>query len=79
MAESLPTSMQTVQRIATILRCFTEAESDLGVMQISRQTGLHKSTTSRLLSALRQEGFVEKSAETGKYRLGLSLVNLAGV
>lgn len=72
-------TIQTVKRIAQILRCFTESDADLGVMQISRETRLHKSTTSRLLSALRQEGFVEKSAETGKYRLGLGLVNLAGV
>jgi len=71
--------IQTVQRVAQILRCFTEIDVDLGVMQISRETGLHKSTASRLLSALHQEGFVEKSAETGKYRLGLGLVNLAGV
>ena len=70
---------QTVGRIATILRCFTKSEGDLGVMHISRETGLHKSTTSRLLSALNQEGFVEKNTENGKYRLGLGLVNLAGV
>ncbi len=80
MPEKPPTgTIQTVERIARILRCFTESENDLGVMQISRETGLHKSTTSRLLSALHREGFVEKSVETGKYRLGLGLVNLAGV
>jgi len=79
MSKNSSTTIQTVGRIANILRCFTESEADLGVMQISRETGLHKSTTSRLLSALHQEGFVEKSAETGKYRLGLGLVNLAGV
>jgi len=72
------TTIQTVERIASIMRCFTESESDLGVMQISRATGLHKSTTSRLLAALLQEGFVAKNPETGKYRLGLGLVNLAG-
>ena len=78
-AEKSPSTTQTVRRIAQILRCFTETETDLGVMHISRETSLHKSTASRLLSALRQEGFVEKSTETGKYRLGLGLVNLAGV
>lgn len=72
-------TVQTVARIGAILRCFTELEDELGVMQVSRQVGLHKSTASRLLSALHQEGFVEKSTETGKYRLGLGLVNLAGV
>lgn len=79
MSANSPSTIQTVGRIAQILRCFADAEADLGVMQISRETGLHKSTTSRLLSALHQEGFVEKNVETGKYRLGLGLVNLAGV
>ncbi len=72
-------STQTIQRIGMIMRCFTETEPELGVMQVSRRTELHKSTTSRLLSALLQEGFVEKNTETGKYRLGLALVDLAGV
>ena len=72
-------AIQTVERIASILRCFTKTDKDLGVMEISREIGIHKSTTSRLLSALHQEGFVAKNPETGKYRLGLGLVNLAGV
>lgn len=79
MSKTNSTTTQTVQRIATILRAFTKMENDLGVMEISRETSLHKSTTSRLLSALLQEGFVEKSPDTGKYRLGLGLVNLAGM
>lgn len=69
---------QTVQRIANILRCFSAGEPEIGVMQISRATGLHKSTTSRLLSSLEAEGWVAKNPETRKYRLGLEIVNLAG-
>jgi DNA-binding IclR family transcriptional regulator len=72
-------TIQTVERIASIMRCFTKADTDLGVMEISREIGIHKSTTSRLLSALHREGFVAKDPETGRYRLGLGLVNLAGV
>jgi DNA-binding IclR family transcriptional regulator len=33
---------------------------------------------SRLLSALREEGFVEQNPENGKWRLGLGLLGLAG-
>jgi DNA-binding IclR family transcriptional regulator len=40
--------------------------------------GIHKSTVSRLLSALSKEGFVEQNPETGKWRLGLGLLGLAG-
>ncbi|MCB0211930.1 MAG: IclR family transcriptional regulator [Anaerolineae bacterium] len=76
---SSDSSIQSVQRAAAILRCFTRVENELGVMAISEQLKLHKSTVSRLLSTLKQEGFVEQNPETGKYRLGLSLVTLAGV
>lgn len=72
-------SNQTIQRAGTILRCFIESDSELGVNFISRKIGIHKSTVSRLLSALRREGFVEQNPETGKWRLGIGLLSLAGV
>ncbi len=73
------TGIQSLQRAAAILRCFTQSDTDLGVTAISRQLGLHKSTVSRLLSTLKQEGFVEQNPETGKYQLGLGLITLAGI
>jgi IclR family acetate operon transcriptional repressor len=72
-------TIQSVQRAAAILRSFTKVDSELGVIALSKQLGLHKSTVSRLLSTLQQEGFVEQNPETGKYRLGLELVTLAGI
>lgn len=71
--------VQSIQRAAAILRCFAQTDFEMGVTAISKHLGLHKSTVSRLLSTLQQEGFVEKNPETGKYRLGLELVTLAGV
>lgn len=71
-------SVQTIQRASAILRCFMESEEELGVIRLSRQTGIHKSTVSRILSTLREEGFVEQNPETGKWHLGLGLLNLAG-
>lgn len=71
-------SIQSIQRAAAILRSFSQTDAELGVTTISDQLGLHKSTVSRLLSALQHEGFVEQNPETGKYRLGLGLVSLAG-
>jgi DNA-binding IclR family transcriptional regulator len=71
-------AIQSVQRAVTILRSFTEAEPTLSVTFLSERLGLHKSTVSRLLSTLGREGFVEQDPETGKYRLGLGLVSLAG-
>lgn len=75
---SSDSGIQSVQRAMTILRSFSEAEPTLGVTHLSERLGLHKSTVSRLLSTLEREGFVEQDPETGKYRLGLGLVSLAG-
>jgi len=55
-----------------------ESDTELGVNAISRQVGIHKSTVSRLPSALSREGFVEQNPESGKWRLGLGLLGLAG-
>lgn len=71
-------SVQTIQRAGMILRCFVEIDSELGVTFISRQVGIHKSTVSRLLSALREEGFVKQNPENGKWQLGLGILGLAG-
>jgi DNA-binding IclR family transcriptional regulator len=68
-----------VGRAAAILWCFTKHDSELGVTALSEELGLHKSTISRLLSTLQHENLVEQNPETGKYRLGLGLVTLAGI
>ncbi len=71
--------VQSIQRAAAIMRCFTEAEPELGVTAIGQKVGLHKSTVSRMLTTLQQERLVERNSETGKYRLGLGVISLAGV
>ncbi|MEJ2750065.1 MAG: IclR family transcriptional regulator [Anaerolineae bacterium] len=71
--------VQSIQRAGAILRCFSEAEPEQSVTELSRRLKLHKSTISRILSTLQAEGFVNQHPETGKYRLGVGLVSLAGV
>ncbi|MBK8902278.1 MAG: IclR family transcriptional regulator [Anaerolineaceae bacterium] len=76
---NLTAPVQSVQRAAAILRSFTEAEPELGVTELSRRLGLHKSTVSRMIATLQAEGFIDQNTETGRYRLGVGLVSLAGV
>ncbi len=71
--------MQSIERAAAILRSFTEAEPELRVTELARRLDLTKSTVSRILGTLQKEGLVGKNPETGKYRLGLGLISLAGV
>lgn len=75
----LDSTVQSIRRAAAILRSFTEAEPELGVTDLSRRLDLHKSTVSRILATLQYEGLVSQNPETGKYRLGLGLISLAGV
>ena len=77
--QTLAAPIQSIQRAAAILRSFTEAEPELGVSELSRRLELHKSTVSRMIATLQAEGLIDQNPKTGKYRLGLGLVSLAGV
>lgn len=62
-----------------VLEAFSvSARPLLGVTEISELVGLHKSTVSRMLNGLTEAGYVQRDAETGRYRLGLGMIALAG-
>lgn len=61
-----------------VLRAFSTERPLLGVTEIAEQTGMHKSSVSRLLAALEDEGMLDRDTDSRKYRLGLGLVTLAG-
>jgi DNA-binding IclR family transcriptional regulator len=68
--------IQSVQRAARILKELGSGVPRLGVTEISDRLGLAKATTYGLLRALEAEGLVERDSETGKYRLGATLLQL---
>ena len=69
----------SVHKAIAILKCFTVQEPKLSVTEISRRLGMGKSTVSRLLATLAEDRLVQEDPETGHYRLGFGLVELAGV
>ncbi|MFZ4451187.1 IclR family transcriptional regulator [Salibacterium aidingense] len=72
--------LSSVRNGMRILNLFKNVRNnDLGVTEIADKTGLAKSTAHRLISTLKQEGFLSQNPRTGKYRLGLSLLTLGGV
>ncbi len=50
----------------------------LGVVEISRQLGLDRSAVQRVIASLLEGDLVEQDPVSGKYRLGLGLLELAG-
>lgn len=71
--------IKSLRRAVSILRTFTVESPELGVTDISKRVGLQKSTVFRLLQTLMVEGLVHKNPETGRYRLGIGVIELAGI
>jgi DNA-binding IclR family transcriptional regulator len=71
--------LETVRRAIALLRSFSSEEPELGVTELSRRLKVHKSTVSRLLGTLEMDSLVARNSETGRYRLGVGLIELASL
>jgi len=71
-----PYRVQVLERSLGILELLCSDGPELSLIELSERLRLHKSTTHRLVGALEQHRFVEKSSNNGKYRLGLKLFEL---
>lgn len=76
-AQRAESPVQSVDRAVAILE-FLGRRAEAGVTEIAAELGVHKSTASRLATALELRGLIEQGDERGRYRLGLGLVRLAG-
>lgn len=61
-----------------ILDQFSGRTDDLGVNELARLVGMHKSTVSRLCATLEDAGYLERDAASGRFRLGPRIYQLAG-
>jgi DNA-binding IclR family transcriptional regulator len=71
--------VESVQRAITVLNVLGEARGELGTNEIARRAGLNVSTVSRLLATLVDGGLVRHIPATGRYRLGIRILQLASV
>lgn len=69
-------TVRAVERALDILLCFAGTETELGLSDIAKRIGLHKSTVHRLLASLESKGFIRRHPQTEKYRLGWSVLEL---
>ncbi len=70
---------RSVDRVLSILNAFIDGGPNLTLMQVCQATGLTPSTAYRLLTNLVARGYLELSSEGNAYRLGLTVIRLAGV
>jgi DNA-binding IclR family transcriptional regulator len=67
----------SVQRAIDVLDVLAESTAELGTNEIARRTGVNVSSISRLLSTLTTAGLVQYVPSTGRYRLGIRIMQLA--
>ncbi len=67
--------MHTLDVLDYLASCRGEA----GVTEVGQALGVHKSTASRLLAAMETRRYVSRNGTTGKYSLGMRLVELSKV
>ena len=68
--------VRSVSRVINILEALHKGDS-LTFTEISRQVKLPKSTAYETLGTLVAEGLIDKDISTGRYRLGLRILELA--
>ncbi len=68
--------VQSIERAFAVLRVLAQGRA--GVTEVADRTDLPKSTVSRLLAALEEEGAVEQVEWGGEYVIGPALATLAG-
>ena len=66
-------SVQSVARVLDITEALSTAPQGMSLSDLAATTGLHISTTHRLLGVLVERGYACKDQESGKYRLTLRL------
>lgn len=71
-----PYRVQVLERVFTLLNALAAKGSELGLVELSSELSLHKSTVHRLLTMLESNRYVERNPATGKYWLGWKLYEL---
>jgi DNA-binding IclR family transcriptional regulator len=67
--------LRSCLRTLRILEVLSSGE-EMGVTEIGKYTGLHKSTAFRFLETLEHEGYVKQNPDTEKYRLSYKVLSL---
>lgn len=68
-----------INRIFSLLDCFSVEKPELGVREAARMLNLSPSSCGRLLGELRDEGILIQDADTRMYSLGGRVIRWAGV
>lgn len=69
--------IQSAQRIFQVMELLAE-KGEMGLLELSQELNLNKSTVHRMLSSLIFMGYARQNGDTQKYKLTFKLVTMAG-
>jgi len=72
-------SVQSIDRVFDIIELLSTQHQGMSITEIGRTLELHKSTVYRLLSVLRERGYVEQVSDNSFYRIGPRFVDVASL
>src|SRR3954452_9516043 len=71
--------IQSIGKMREILGCFSSVDRHQSLAEIAKRSGLPRPTPHRMLSALREIGFIEQDARSGNYSLVSGLFELGSL
>ena len=71
-----PQGAQAALRAIRLLKLFTNEKPEMTLAEMSKASGLNKTTTHRLLRALQSESLIERNPASSAYSLGAGLMAL---
>ena len=70
---------QTLSRALDLLEAFLSQGSELSLTQLAAEAKLNRTTAHRLLTTLEGRGYLQRGADSRKYRLGVRLFELGAL
>jgi IclR family KDG regulon transcriptional repressor len=71
--------LSSVANSVLLLKAFLDEQAELSFSALAAHSGMSRSTVHRLIWTLTEAGMLERNKDTGKYRLGIALFELASL
>ena len=79
MTENKEPKVKSLYKALKILECFTVDSPEIGISELSRITGVQKSTVHNIISTFEMAGYIQKDLKSSKYRPGWKVLRLSYV
>lgn len=77
--DAKPPKVKSLHKALKLLELFDRENPERGISEIVRESGMLKSSVYNIVSTFSQCGYLQKNKRTGKYHLGLKILELGNV